>query len=82
MLYSAEVFELVDADLQADNLLLCVLNRLCNSGAEVKDEDLEVCGAVVLHELRRLSWSTVRGSILSEDIVNAHQSSSDPDEIR
>lgn len=45
-------------------------------------EDLEVCGAVVLRELQRLSWSTARGCILSEDIVNAHQSSNDPDEIR
>lgn len=48
----------------------------------MKDEDLEVCGAVVLCELQRLSWSTVRGSILSEDIANAHQSSNDPHEIR
>lgn len=82
MLCPAEVFERVDADLPADNLLLSVLDSLCNSGAEVKDENLEVCGAVVLHELQRLSWSTVRGSILSEDIINAHLSSSDPDEIR
>lgn len=48
----------------------------------MKDEDLEVCGAVVLRELQRLSWSTVRSSILSEDVVNAHQSGSDPNEIR
>lgn len=48
----------------------------------MKDEDLEVCGAVVLRELQRLSCSTVRGSVLSEDIVNAHQSSNDPNEIR
>lgn len=47
----------------------------------MKDEDLEVCGAVVLRELQRLSWSTTGGSILSEDVVNAHQSSNDPNEI-
>lgn len=58
-----------------------MLDRLCNTGAEVKDEDLEVCGAVVLRELQRLSWSTAGGSILSEDVVNAHQSCNDPNEI-
>lgn len=47
----------------------------------MKDEDLEVCGAVVLRELQRLSWSTAGGSILSEDVVIAHQSSNDPNEI-
>lgn len=48
----------------------------------MKDEDLEVCGAVVLHEFQRLSWSTAGGSILPEDVVNAPQSTNDPTEIR
>lgn len=48
----------------------------------MNDEDLEACGAVVLHELQGLSWSTAHGAILSKDVVKAHQSSTDPNEIR
>ncbi|XP_060939128.1 centrosomal protein kizuna [Limanda limanda] len=60
------------------------LNRLiglCNVGAVLNDEDLGACGAVVLHELQRLSWSTAKGCLLSQDLVSSHQSSSDPNEI-
>ncbi|XP_035024522.1 centrosomal protein kizuna [Hippoglossus stenolepis] len=60
------------------------LNRLiglCNVGAGLNDEDLGACGAVVLHELQRLSWSTAKGCLLSQDLVSSHQSSSDPNEI-
>eukprot|EP00066_Takifugu_rubripes_P024914 XP_011614180.1 PREDICTED: centrosomal protein kizuna isoform X2 [Takifugu rubripes] len=71
----------VYGDSSVDGRHLNRVIRLCNSGAEVKDEDLEVCGAVVLRELQTLSWSTAGGSILSEDVVNAHQSSNDPNEI-
>ncbi|XP_076017888.1 centrosomal protein kizuna [Genypterus blacodes] len=49
--------------------------RLCNSEASLNEEDLEVCGAVVLRELQRLSWSTAEGCLLPEELVNAHQSS-------
>ncbi|XP_062253964.1 centrosomal protein kizuna isoform X2 [Platichthys flesus] len=60
------------------------LNRLiglCNVGAGLNDEDLGACGAVVLHELQRLSWSTAKGCLLSQELVSSHQSSSDPKEI-
>uniref|UniRef100_A0A668A9Q5 Centrosomal protein kizuna n=2 Tax=Myripristis murdjan TaxID=586833 RepID=A0A668A9Q5_9TELE len=54
---------------------------LCNSRAGLNDEDLEACGAVVLHELQRLSWSTAKGCLLPQDLVSAHQSSTEPEEI-
>uniref|UniRef100_A0A3Q3LZR2 Centrosomal protein kizuna n=1 Tax=Mastacembelus armatus TaxID=205130 RepID=A0A3Q3LZR2_9TELE len=60
------------------------LNRiisLCNSGAGLNEEDLGACGAVVLHELQRLSWSTEKGCLLPQDLVRAHQSSTEPDAI-
>ncbi|XP_032403418.1 centrosomal protein kizuna isoform X1 [Xiphophorus hellerii] len=60
------------------------LNRiisLCDDGAGLIDEDLEACGTVVLHELRRLSWSTEKGCVLSQELVRAHQSNTEPNEI-
>ncbi|XP_030247391.1 centrosomal protein kizuna isoform X7 [Sparus aurata] len=60
------------------------LNRiisLCNGGASLNDEDLEACGAVILHELQRLSWSTAKGCLLPQDLVRAHQSCTEPNEI-
>ncbi|KAM7376515.1 hypothetical protein PAMP_006243 [Pampus punctatissimus] len=60
------------------------LNRiisLCNSGAGLNDEDLEACGAVVVHEFQRLSWSSAKGCVLPQDLVNAHQFSTEPSEI-
>uniref|UniRef100_A0A8C2XGD9 Centrosomal protein kizuna n=1 Tax=Cyclopterus lumpus TaxID=8103 RepID=A0A8C2XGD9_CYCLU len=60
------------------------LNRiisLCNRGAGLNDEDLEACGAVILRELQRLSWSTATGCLLPQDLVSAHQSSTEPNEI-
>ncbi|KAK5608548.1 hypothetical protein CRENBAI_023883 [Crenichthys baileyi] len=60
------------------------LNRiisLCDDGAGLNDEDLEACGAVVLHELGRLSWSMEKGCVLPQELVRAHQSSTEPNEI-
>ncbi|XP_028294709.1 centrosomal protein kizuna isoform X2 [Gouania willdenowi] len=60
------------------------LNRiisLCGDGAGLNDQDLEACGAVVLHELQRLSWSTEKGCLLPQDLVSAHHSSTGPHEI-
>ncbi|KAM4723830.1 centrosomal protein kizuna isoform 2-T2 [Anableps anableps] len=60
------------------------LNRiisLCDDGAGLIYEDLEACGAVVLHELQRLSWSTEKGCVLPQDLVRVHQSSIEPNEI-
>lgn len=48
----------------------------------MNDEDLEACGALVLRELQRLSWSTEKGCLLPQDVVSAHQSSTEPNEIR
>uniref|UniRef100_A0A8C6TAN8 Centrosomal protein kizuna n=1 Tax=Neogobius melanostomus TaxID=47308 RepID=A0A8C6TAN8_9GOBI len=53
------------------------LNRLislCNCGGDLNGEDPKACGAVVLHELQKLSWSTEKGCLLPPDLVNAHQS--------
>lgn len=61
---------------------LCVLDSLCNGAAGLDGEDLEACGALVVHELQRLSWSTESGCLLPPDLVSAHQSSADPSEIR
>ncbi|KAM4541702.1 centrosomal protein kizuna isoform 2-T2 [Odontesthes bonariensis] len=61
------------------------LNRvisLCDEGRGLNDEDLEACGAVVLHNLQRLSWSTEMGCLLSQDLVSVHQHCTEPDEIR
>ncbi|CAJ1073902.1 centrosomal protein kizuna isoform X1 [Xyrichtys novacula] len=61
------------------------LNRiisLCNGRADLNDEDLEACGAVILHGLQRLSWSTAKGCVLPQNLVSAHQSCTDPNEIR
>nr|XP_033498827.1 centrosomal protein kizuna isoform X1 [Epinephelus lanceolatus] len=54
---------------------------LCNGGADLNDEDLEACGAVILHELQRLSWSTAKGCLLPQHLVSAHQSSTEPNEM-
>lgn len=61
---------------------LCILGSLCNSGASLNDEDLETCGAVVLHELQRLSWSTAKGCLLPQDLVSAQQPNTEPNKIR
>ncbi|XP_061699415.1 centrosomal protein kizuna isoform X2 [Syngnathoides biaculeatus] len=45
---------------------------LCDSEAGLNEEDLEACGAVVLHELQRLSLSTERGCLLPHELVSAH----------
>lgn len=65
-----------------DFSLYCILDSLCDDGAGLNDEDLEACGAVVLHELQRLSWSTEKGCLLPQDLVSAHQSGTEPYEIR
>ncbi|KAJ0062739.1 hypothetical protein NL108_004381 [Boleophthalmus pectinirostris] len=60
------------------------LNRIisfCNSGEDLNGVDPKVCGAVVLHELQRLSWSTEKGCLLPLDLVSAHQFSTKPKEI-
>ncbi|XP_040917528.1 centrosomal protein kizuna [Toxotes jaculatrix] len=71
----------VYGDSSIDGRQLNRLISLCNGGAGLNDEDLEACGAVVLHELQRLSWSTAKGCLLPQDLVSSHQSSPEPNEI-
>ncbi|KAM9842973.1 centrosomal protein kizuna [Aulostomus maculatus] len=68
-------------DSSIDERQLIRITSLCHSEAGLNDEDLEACGAVILHELQRLSWSTGKGCVLPQDIVIAHQSSTEPSEI-
>ncbi|XP_031144499.1 centrosomal protein kizuna isoform X4 [Sander lucioperca] len=72
---------IVYGDSAVDGRQLNRIISLCNSGAGLNDEDLEACGAVILHELQRLSWSTAKGCLLPQDLVRAHQSSTEPNEI-
>ncbi|XP_076605718.1 centrosomal protein kizuna [Chaetodon auriga] len=71
----------VYGDSSVDGRRLNRIISLCNGGASLNDEDLEACGAVILHELQRLSWSTAKGCLLPQDLVSAHQSSTEPNEI-
>ncbi|XP_063355861.1 centrosomal protein kizuna [Pelmatolapia mariae] len=71
----------VYGDSSVDGLQLSRIISLCDDGAGLNDEDLGACGAVVLHELQRLSWSTEKGCLLPQDLVCAHQSSTEPNEI-
>ncbi|XP_005739091.1 centrosomal protein kizuna isoform X2 [Pundamilia nyererei] len=71
----------VYGDSSVDGLELSRIISLCDDGAGLNDEDLGACGAVVLHELQRLSWSTEKGCLLPQDLVCAHQASTEPNEI-
>ncbi|XP_069007979.1 centrosomal protein kizuna isoform X3 [Embiotoca jacksoni] len=68
-------------DYLIDGRQLMRIISLCADGAGLTDEDLEACGAVVLRGLQRLSWSTEKGCLLPQDLVSAHQSSTEPNEI-
>ncbi|KAK5857170.1 hypothetical protein PBY51_010430 [Eleginops maclovinus] len=68
-------------DASIDGRQLQRIIRLCNGGASVNGEDLKACGAVILHGLQRLSWSTEKGCLLPQDLVSAQQSSTEPNEI-
>ncbi|KAM6973280.1 centrosomal protein kizuna [Aplochiton taeniatus] len=72
-----QIYSLASITLRKSNELI----SLCNSGAGLNDEDLEACGAVVLHQLQRLSWSTSKGCLLPQDLVSAHRSTTKPSEI-
>ncbi|XP_032356458.1 centrosomal protein kizuna isoform X2 [Etheostoma spectabile] len=72
---------IVYGDSAVDGRQLNRIISLCNGGAGLNDEDLEACGAVILHELQRLSWSTAKGCLLPQDLVRAHPSSTEPNEI-
>ncbi|XP_036398198.1 centrosomal protein kizuna [Megalops cyprinoides] len=58
------------------------LISLCDRKAGLNDEDLEACGAAVLHQLQRLSWSVSKGCLLPGDIVSANWTSAEDRKIR
>ncbi|KAG9336125.1 hypothetical protein JZ751_002472 [Albula glossodonta] len=45
----------------------------CNRKADLKDEDLEACGAAALHQLQTLSRSTSKGCLLPRETISAYQ---------
>ncbi|KAJ8392998.1 hypothetical protein AAFF_G00069020 [Aldrovandia affinis] len=58
------------------------LISLCNRKARLSDEDLEDCGAVALHQLQRLSWSTSKGCLLPRETVSANWKAAMAEESR
>ncbi|XP_041038866.1 centrosomal protein kizuna isoform X1 [Carcharodon carcharias] len=46
------------------------ISSTCNLKGPVSRENLQACGAIVLHQLKRLSQSTSNGCLLSEEILN------------
>ncbi|XP_077395543.1 centrosomal protein kizuna isoform X2 [Festucalex cinctus] len=64
----------VYGNLSIDERQLVRIISICDSEAGLNEEDLEACGAVVLHELQRLSLSTEKGCLLPQELVSAHQS--------
>ncbi|KAF5909699.1 centrosomal protein kizuna isoform X1, partial [Clarias magur] len=56
---------------------------LCSQRGELKGEELNVCGAVVLQQLPWLLWNSPHGCLLHGDLVNTHWSTAeDPAHIR
>ncbi|NXA55012.1 KIZ protein, partial [Nothocercus julius] len=47
------------------------LISFCNQAGSLKEEDLEACEAVVLHQLQRLLQSTLNGCLLPETALDA-----------
>ncbi|XP_010214457.1 PREDICTED: centrosomal protein kizuna, partial [Tinamus guttatus] len=47
------------------------LISFCNQAGSLKEEDLEACEAVVLHQLQRLLQSTLNGGLLLETALDA-----------
>ncbi|KAM3595102.1 uncharacterized protein V6R79_018120 [Siganus canaliculatus] len=74
---STRVYEVSSADAGQLGRII----SFCNRGASVNDEGLEACGAVILRELPKLSWSTTKGCLLPRDVVNASQSCTEPRQI-
>uniref|UniRef100_A0A674EZW5 Centrosomal protein kizuna n=1 Tax=Salmo trutta TaxID=8032 RepID=A0A674EZW5_SALTR len=54
---------------------------LCNARAGLNGEDLDACGAVVLHQLQRLSWTMSMGCLLPEELVSSNWSTTEPRKI-
>ncbi|XP_071183426.1 centrosomal protein kizuna-like isoform X3 [Salvelinus alpinus] len=54
---------------------------LCNARAGLNGEDLDACGAVVLHQLQRLSWTMSMGCLLPEELVSSNWSTTEARKI-
>ncbi|XP_077587935.1 centrosomal protein kizuna isoform X2 [Stigmatopora nigra] len=67
----------VYGNISVDEKDLTRIISLCESEAGLNEEDLEACGAVVLHELQRLSIGTEKGCLLSAELVSAYQSNTE-----
>uniref|UniRef100_A0A7N4NTP0 Centrosomal protein kizuna n=1 Tax=Sarcophilus harrisii TaxID=9305 RepID=A0A7N4NTP0_SARHA len=64
-LQSVELYQKVIIDQERINLLI----SLCNQTDILKEEDLEACGAVVLHQLQRLLQHTSTKCLLPEEAL-------------
>ncbi|XP_051831810.1 centrosomal protein kizuna isoform X1 [Antechinus flavipes] len=64
-LHSVELYQNVIIDQERINLLI----SLCNQTDILKEEDLEACGAVVLHQLQRLLQHTSTKCLLPEEAL-------------
>ncbi|XP_059504332.1 centrosomal protein kizuna isoform X2 [Stegostoma tigrinum] len=53
------------------------ITSTCNKKGSVSRENLDVCGAVVLHQLKGLSQSTSTGCLLTEEILNKEWKATD-----
>ncbi|NXA42284.1 KIZ protein, partial [Eudromia elegans] len=58
------------------------LISFCNQASSLKEEDLEACEAVVLHQLQRLLQSTLNGCLLPETALDAQGSPRGEKQIR
>ncbi|XP_041109713.1 centrosomal protein kizuna isoform X2 [Polyodon spathula] len=55
---------------------------LCHRKGSLSGEDLEACGAVVLHQLQKLSRSTSKGCLLPEEILGNNWTDVDESKLR
>nr|XP_009511998.1 PREDICTED: centrosomal protein kizuna [Phalacrocorax carbo] len=58
------------------------LLSFCNRAGSLKDDDLEACEAVVLHQLRALLQSVLNGCLLPEKTLNANGRAADENQSR
>ncbi|XP_048457104.1 centrosomal protein kizuna isoform X2 [Rhincodon typus] len=58
------------------------ITSTCNKKGSVSRENLDVCGAVVLHQLKGLSQSTSNGCLLTEEILNKEWEATDGSNYR
>ncbi|XP_051781518.1 centrosomal protein kizuna isoform X2 [Erpetoichthys calabaricus] len=64
------------------NTQLTKIISLCNQKESLNEENLEACGAVVLHQLQKLSQDTLKGSLLNEEILTNNWTCMDENRVR